>query len=47
MVMLAYFDEDDLFLLGRTFEDDLVVVIHGKDHDLVLGEMTLKGSEFG
>ena len=47
MVMLTHFDEDDLFLSGRTFEDDLVVVIHGKDHDLMFGEMALKGSEFG
>ena len=47
MVMFTHFDEDDLFVLGWTFEDDLVIVIHGKDYDLVLGEMTLKGSEFG
>ena len=47
MVMFTHFDEDDLFVLGWTFEDDLVIVIHGKDHDLMLGEMTLKGSEFG
>ena len=46
MVMITYFDEDDLFVLRRTFEDDLVVVIHGKDHDLMLCEMTLKGGEF-
>ena len=38
-------DEDDLFVMGRTL--DLVVVIHGKDHYLVVCEMTLKGSEFG
>ena len=47
MVMFTHFDEDDLFVLGWTFEDDLVIVIHGKDHELVLGEMTLKGGEFG
>ena len=47
VVMATHFDEDDEFVLGRAFEDNLVVVIHGKDHDLVIGEMTLKGSEFG
>ena len=47
MVMLPHFDEDNLFVLGRTLENDLVVVIHGKDHDLVVSEMTLKSSEFG
>ena len=47
VVMVTNFDVDDVFVLGRTLEDDLVVTIHGKDHDLVIGEMTLKGSEFG
>ena len=47
VVMLTHFDEDDLLVLRRTLENDLVVVIHGKDHDLVIGEMTLKVSEFG
>ena len=47
VVMLTHFDEDDLFILGRTFEDDLVVMIHGKDYGLMVSEMTLKGSEFG
>ena len=47
MVMFTHFDEDDLFVLGWTLEDDLVIVIHGKDHDLVIGEMALKGAEFG
>ena len=47
MVMAAHFDEDDLLVLRRTLENDLIVVIHGKDHDLVIGEMTLKRSEFG
>ena len=46
VVMLTHFDEDDLFILGRTFEDDLVVMIHGKDYGLMVSEMTLKGSEF-
>ena len=47
VVMVTHFDEDDLLVLGRTLENDLVVMIHGKDHDLVVSEMTLKGSEFG
>ena len=47
VVMGSHFDEDDLLVLGRTLENDLIVVIHGKDHDLVSCEMTLKGSEFG
>ena len=47
VVMTAHFDEDDLLVLGWTLENDLIVVIHGKDHDLVMGEMTLKRSEFG
>ena len=46
VVMSAHFDEDDLLVLGWTLEDNLIVVIHGKDHDLVVGEMTLKPSEF-
>jgi len=33
--------------LGRSFEDDLVVVIQGKDDELVVDEMTLKLREFG
>ena len=47
VVMVTHFDEDDLLVLGRTLENDLVVVIHGKDHDLVRCEITLKSSEFG
>ena len=47
VVMVGHFDENDAFVLGRTLEDDLIVVIHGKDHDLVVGEMTLEGGEFG
>ena len=30
-----------------TLENDLIFVIHGKDHDLVIGEMPLKRGEFG
>ena len=47
VVMVLYFDEHDLFGLGGTFEDDLVLVIHGQDHELVVDEMSLKGFEFG
>ena len=47
VVMTTHFDEDDLLVLRWTLENDLVVVIHGKDHDLVIGEMPLKVSEFG
>ena len=47
VVMVTHFDEDNVFVLGSTLEDDLVVVIHGKDHDLVVSEMMLKGSVFG
>ena len=47
MVVLTHFDEHDLFGLRRTFEDELVLVIHGQDHDLMVDEMTLKGLEFG
>ena len=47
VIVLAHFDEHDLFGLGRTFEDDLVLMIHGQDHNLMVNEMTLKGLEFG
>ena len=47
VVMLPHFDENDVFVLGRILENNLIVVIHGKDHDLVASEMTLKGGEFG
>ena len=47
VVMAAHFDEDDLLVLGWTLENDLIVVIHGKNHDLVIGEMTLKRGKFG
>ena len=47
VVMVTPFDENDVFVLGWTLENDSIVVIHGKDHDLVIGEMTLKSSEFG
>jgi len=47
VVVCSDFDEYDLLVLGRSFEDDLVVVIEGKHHELVVGEMTLKLREFG
>ena len=47
VVMAAHFDEDDLLVLGWTLENDLIVVIHGKGHDLVVSEMTLKRGKFG
>ena len=47
VVMVTRFDEGNVFVLGRTLEDYLVVVIHGKDHGLVVSEMMMKGSVFG
>ena len=47
VVVVSHFDDNDLFILGRSFEDDLVLLIHGQDHNLIVGEMTLKGFEFG
>lgn len=47
VVVVTHVDEDDLFVLWRTLEDNLVVENHGKDHNLVVGEMTLKGGQFG
>jgi len=47
VVVCSDFDEHDLFVLGRSFEDDLVVVIKGKNNELVVDEMTLKLRKFG
>ena len=47
VVMVGHFDENDASVLGRPLEDDLIVVIHGKNHNLVVGKMTLEGGEFG
>ena len=48
VIMVSHFDENDLLGFGRSFEDDLVLMIHGQDHDLMMVcEMTLKGFEFG
>ena len=46
VVMVPYFDEHDLFGLRRPLEDDLVLVIHGQDHDLMVDEIPLKRLEF-
>ena len=45
--MVTHFDEDELFLTWRAFENDLIIMVQGKHHDLMIGEMTLEGVEFG
>jgi len=45
--MFTRFDEDELFVTWRAFENDLIITIQGKHHDLIIGEMTLEGVEFG
>ena len=47
VVMLSHFDENDVFVSGWSFEDDLIIVVQGQDGDLVVGEMFLKGVDFG
>ena len=47
VIVFSHFDEDDLFVLGRSFENDLVVVIHQEYDDLIIGEMTLKCFDLG
>ena len=47
VVVLTHFDEHDLFGLRRSLEDELVLMVHGQDHDLMVDEMALKGLEFG
>ena len=47
VVVFSHLDENDLFVLDRTFEDDLVVVIHREYYKTVINEMTLKRLEFG
>ena len=47
VVMVTHFDEDDSFLTWWTFENDLIIMIQGKHHDLIIGEMALEGVEFG
>ena len=47
MVMMSHFDENDVFVSGWSFEDDLIIVVQGQHGDLVVGEMFLKGVDFG
>ena len=42
VIVFCHFDEDHLFVLGQSFKNDLVVVIHREYRDLIIGEMTLK-----
>ena len=46
MIMVPHFVENDLFVLGRAFEDDLVIVIQRKHDDLMIGENLLEGLDF-
>ena len=45
--MISHFDENDVFISGGTFEDDLIIVVQGQHDDLVLGEKFLEGVDFG
>ena len=47
VVMISHFDENDVFISGWSFEDDLIIVIQGQHDDLVPGEMFLEGVDFG
>ena len=47
MVMISHFDENDVFVSGWSFEDDLIIVVQRQHDDLVLGEMFLEGVDFG
>ena len=47
VVMMSHFDENDVFISGWSFEDDLIIVVQGQHGDLVLGEMFLEGVDFG
>ena len=47
VVMMSHFDENDVFISGWSFEDDLIIVIQGQHDDLVVGEMFLEGVDFG
>ena len=42
VIVFSHFDEDHLFVLGWSFENDLVVVIHQEYNNLIIGEMMLK-----
>ena len=47
MIVFPHLDEDDLFVLGWSFENDLIVVIHREYDDLITSEMKLKGFDLG
>ena len=47
LIVFSHFNEVDLFVLGRSFENYLVVVIQREYDDLVVDEMTLKDGKFG
>ena len=47
VVMLSHFDENDVFISGWSFEDDLIIVVQGQHGDLVVGEKFLEGVDFG
>ena len=47
MIVVSHFDENDLFVLGRSFEDDLILLIHREYDEAIVGEMTLKGLDLG
>ena len=46
VIVISHFDEDDLFVLGWSFGNDVVVVIHREYDDLIIGEMALKRFDF-
>ena len=47
VVVVSHFDENDLLVSGRSFEDDLILLIHRKYDETVVGEMTLEGFDLG
>ena len=47
VVVFSHFDENDLFVLGRSFEDDLILLIQREYNETIVGKMTLKGLGLG
>ena len=47
MIVFSLLDEDDLFVLARSFENNVVVVIQREYDETVVGEMSLKGVDLG
>ena len=47
VVMMSHFDENDVFISGWSFEDDLIIVVQGQHDNLVVGEKFLEGVDFG